>query len=54
MFKQSAQCLTPNGELRVVANRHLKYQHMLKRYFDKVKSISNDSKFIVWLASAPK
>jgi 23S rRNA (guanine1835-N2)-methyltransferase len=54
MFKQSAQCLKPSGELRVVANRHLKYFPMLKSYFSDVQAISNNHKFTVWLAKKPK
>lgn len=54
MFKQSAEKLKNSGEFRVVANRHLKYRPMLESYFSKVKIISNDSKFIVWLASSSR
>ena len=54
MFKQSAQCLKPSGQLLVVANRHLKYQPFLKRFFSLVKPISSDQKFTVWLAKSPK
>jgi 23S rRNA (guanine1835-N2)-methyltransferase len=54
MFKQSAAHLKPSGELRVVANRHLKYLPILKRYFKLVVSISQDAKFTVWLATQPK
>lgn len=54
MFKQSAQKLKDRGELRVVANRHLKYRPMLSQYFKNVKMISDDSKFVVWLAYLPK
>ena len=54
MFKQSAQCLKSIGELRVVANRHLKYLPLLKRYFSQVSSISNNAKFTVWLAKKSK
>ena len=53
MFKQSAMKLKGTGELRVVANRHLKYSPMLNQYFKNVKMISNDSKFVVWLATYP-
>lgn len=53
MFKLSASKLKPNGELRVVANRHLRYASMLKRYFHSVKSISANNKFTVWLATQP-
>jgi len=54
MFRQSALKLKDTGELRVVANRHLKYSPMLNQYFKNVKMISNDSKFVVWLAKQPK
>jgi 23S rRNA (guanine1835-N2)-methyltransferase len=54
MFKQSAEKLKPTGELRVVANRHLKYRPMLNSYFELVEIISNDPKFVVWLAKKPK
>jgi len=54
MFKQAAQKLSDAGELRVVANRHLKYQTHLKQLFLKVQSISSDSKFSVWQAQYPK
>lgn len=53
MFKQSASRLRENGTLTIVANRHLKYKPMLKQYFNQVKSVSNDPKFIVWLAENP-
>jgi len=54
MFKESANKLKKNGELRVVANRHLKYRPILNSYFNQVDIISNDSKFVVWLARNPK
>ncbi len=53
MFKQSALMLCSEGELRVVANRHLPYANMLKNYFKSVSSLSKDSKFTVWLAKNP-
>jgi len=53
MFRQSARKLKSNGELRVVANRHLKYRPMLNQYFKRVKIISDDPKFVVWLAKQP-
>jgi len=54
MFKESAKKLNTSGELRVVANRHLKYRSYLNQYFSKVEVISNDPKFVVWLASGTK
>ncbi len=54
MFKQSAEKLKDSGELRVVANRHLKYRPLLNSYFKNVEIISKDPKFVVWLAKNPK
>jgi len=54
MFADASKKLRASGELRVVANRHLKYQGSLSRYFNEVKIISKDSKFIVWLARKPR
>ena len=54
MFKQAAEKLSPEGELRVVANRHLKYAPILKRLFQKVQPLSADKKFTVWLANYPR
>jgi 23S rRNA (guanine1835-N2)-methyltransferase len=54
MFRQSAKKLALDGEFRVVANRHLNYLPILKRYFNKVEALSGASKFTVWLATMPK
>ena len=53
MFRQSAVCLKKNGMLLVVANRHLKYGKQLKKYFECVRILSDDKKFIVWMATSP-
>jgi len=53
MFADSARKLHPEGQLRVVANRHLQYANLLRKYFTQVTSISKDPKFIVWLAEKP-
>lgn len=50
MFKQSARHLNSNGELWVVANRHLGYYAMLRRYFDKVDGIKQNNKFVIFKA----
>lgn len=54
MFKQSSEKLKLTGELRVVANRHLKYRPLLNSYFSHVEIISKDPKFVVWVAKKPK
>ena len=53
MFRQSSECLKQNGKLLVVANRHLKYGVQLKKYFECVRMLSDDKKFIVWIATNP-
>ncbi len=50
MFKQSASHLNSTGELWVVANRHLGYYTMLRRYFDKVDCIKQNNKFVIFKA----
>jgi 23S rRNA (guanine1835-N2)-methyltransferase len=48
-----AQCgaqLQPGGRLCLVANRHLNYLPTLKRRFQRVEKITQNSKFIIWLA----
>ena len=47
MFKQSQQKLEHNGELWVVANRHLGYHIKLKRLFGNCKTIASNKKFVV-------
>lgn len=47
MFKQSHQCLRRNGQLWVVANRHLNYQQVLQRIFSNHRVIYRNSKFVV-------
>ncbi len=54
MFKDSSSKLKASGELRVVANRHLKYRGNLLSFFKSVEVISKDSKFNIWLARGPK
>ncbi len=54
MFKESSKKLKNSGELRLVANRHLKYKPMLNQYFNQVQVVSKDPKFVVWLAREPK
>jgi 16S rRNA G1207 methylase RsmC len=47
MFAQAKACLTSNGELWIVANRHLNYQSSLKRWFRKVNVVTQNDKFII-------
>lgn len=48
MFKQSAKLLTKDGQLLVVANRHLGYSGTLKKSFRNVKLLASDAKFVIY------
>lgn len=54
MFKQAAQVLTANGQLLVIANRHLGYAPSLKKSFTNVKLIASDAKFVTYRCTNPK
>ena len=47
MFQQAARHLTVGGRLLVVANRHLRYQQVLRRYFRQVRQLEQNRKFVV-------
>lgn len=48
MFKQARKQLKPNGQLLVIANRHLPYAPLLKKSFNTVKTLASDSKFVIY------
>lgn len=50
LLEQCADHLGKDGRLALVANRHLKYLPTLKRGFSQVDKLSDNGKFIVWLA----
>lgn len=50
MFRDSKRVLRKNGELWVVANRHLPYYHALKRLFRTVKTVAQNNKFMIYQA----
>ena len=47
MFHHSRRCLKINGELYIVANRHLDYFRKLKKIFGNCTTIATNSKFVV-------
>lgn len=51
LISQAAQCLTPGGQLCLVANRHLPYRPLLQRCFASVERMAANRKFNVWLAA---
>ena len=54
MFSQAAQALRSSGRLVVVANRHLRYMPVLKRYFKVANVAASNPKFVVHVAEQPK
>jgi len=49
LLRQCARHLHPGGQLCVVANRHLRYQPLLARQFERVATLAQNRKFVVWL-----
>ena len=47
MFHHARRCLKVNGELVIVANRHLDYFHKLKKIFGNCTTVATNSKFVV-------
>ncbi|ENE8105168.1 23S rRNA (guanine(1835)-N(2))-methyltransferase RlmG [Salmonella enterica] len=47
MFHHARRCLKINGELYIVANRHLDYFHKLKKIFGNCATIATDNKFVI-------
>lgn len=54
MFSESARVLRDDGELRIVANRHLPYRNTLRRCFGSVAVVASDPKFVVLSARRPR
>jgi 23S rRNA (guanine1835-N2)-methyltransferase len=52
LFKDAQRCLTDNGRIIVVGNRHLGYHKTLTKYFKNVEQIAADSKFVLLAAHA--
>ena len=53
LFRQARYALQPQGQLIVVANRHLGYHRLLRADFQKVAVLSGDKRFVVMAASQP-
>jgi len=54
MFRDAARALQAEGELWVVANRHLNYPRLLKRHFGRVETHAANRKFVVLRAAVPR
>ncbi|HEX4503113.1 MAG TPA: 23S rRNA (guanine(1835)-N(2))-methyltransferase RlmG [Scandinavium sp.] len=47
MFHHARRCLKINGELVIVANRHLDYFHKLKKIFGNCTTVATNQKFVI-------
>ena len=47
MFHHARRCLKINGELYIVANRHLDYFRKLKKIFGNCETVASNTKFVV-------
>ncbi|EOX8390655.1 23S rRNA (guanine(1835)-N(2))-methyltransferase RlmG [Salmonella enterica] len=47
MFHHARRCLKINGELYIVANRHLDYFYKLKKIFGNCATIATNNKFVI-------
>jgi len=54
MFSQSSKLLSSNGQLLIIANRHLGYKPLLKKDFKNISTVASDSKFVIYRCSNPK
>lgn len=48
LFKECHRCLKQDGNLQVVANKHLNYKIHLDKIFKKVVVVAEDKKFVVY------
>ena len=48
MFKQASKLLNKEGQLLVIANRHLPYAPLLKKGFKSIKQLNSDAKFVIY------
>lgn len=48
MFQQAHDVLRKGGELRIIGNRHLNYQHNLKKLFGQYDRVASNAKFVIY------
>jgi 23S rRNA (guanine1835-N2)-methyltransferase len=48
MFRQAGKLLHKDGQLLVIANRHLPYAPLLKKSFKNIKQLNSDAKFVIY------
>ncbi len=54
LFRHAARHLSADGEVRIVANRHLDYRRLLERLFARTEVLANNTKFIIYRCAGGK
>ena len=52
-FGEATRCLSPDGRLLVVANKHVNYQTHLRRLFQTVEIVNENQKFVICESKHP-
>lgn len=52
-FEEAKRCLSPDGRLLVVANKHVNYQTHLRRLFQTVDIVNENQKFVIYESKHP-
>lgn len=47
LFRECYRCLTPDGNIQIVANNHLNYSSQLKTIFPTVETVAQNDNFVV-------
>ena len=53
-FAEAAGCLTGDGELLMVGNRHLGYHRSLRSFFTQVQQLHASPRFVVFRCTGPR
>lgn len=53
LFKEARRCLSKNGSLQLVANRHLNYKTHLSKLFESVELLKRNKKFEIYDCRKP-
>ena len=54
LFAEAAGCLTGDGELLMVGNRHLGYHRSLRSFFTQVQQLHASPRFVVFRCTGPR
>lgn len=54
LLRHAARHLSADGEVRIVANRHLDYRHPLERLFAQMEVLASNAKFVIYRCTRSK